>query len=102
MDEEFIPKVSGANIGISFFEGELEPVIVLTFHPVDGPPVNVAISPQDLESCMPAFIGAAIRARTVQELVTIYPEKREEMIKNIMFRWTGTIVGDEEDGTSQS
>jgi hypothetical protein len=99
MDDEFIPRVTGANIGISFFDGELEPVIILTFFPVDGPPVNLAISPQDLEGCIPPFMGGCIRARVIQEMVTIYPEKREEILKNIMFRWTGTIVEDESDGT---
>jgi hypothetical protein len=44
-------------------------------------------------------MGGCIRARVIQEMITIYPEKRDEIIKNIMFRWTGTIVEDESDGT---
>ena len=93
--EEFIAKVLGCNIAISFFEGELEPVIVLAFHRLDeGPDIQVAISPEHLEGVMPEFIGACIRARTVAEMTTTYPEKRDEIIQNLMFRWTGTIVED--------
>lgn len=80
----------------------MEPVIVLSWHPVDGEDLHVAITPEDLETCLPAFIGGCIRARVVQELVTIYPERRDELIKNIMFRWTGTIVEDGDDGGSST
>ena len=99
--EEFIPKVSGCNVGISFFEGELEPVVVLTFRPVEGEDISVALSAEDLEGMLPVVIGACIRTRTVTEMVTIYPEQREEIIQNLMFRWTGTLIMDEpplEDG----
>lgn len=96
--EEYIAKVIGANIGISFFEGEPDPVIVLTFHPVDGQDVAVAMTPDNLEGLMPQFIGACIRARTVVEMITTYPEKRDEIIQNLMFRWTGTIVEGDDNG----
>lgn len=96
--EQYIAKVAGANIGISFFEGEPDPVIVLTLHPVEGKDISVALTPDHLEGMMPQFIGACIRARTVVELITTYPEKRDEIIQNLMFRWTGTIVEDDEDG----
>ena len=96
--DDFIAKVMGANIGISFFEGEPDPVIVLTFHPVEGQDVSVAMTPDNLEGLMPQFIGACIRARTVVEMITTYPEKRDEIIQNLMFRWTGTIVEGDEGG----
>jgi hypothetical protein len=92
--DDFIAKVTGCLVGISFFEGELEPVIVLTWHPMEGDDISVAISPEHLEGMMPEFIGACIRARTVAEMTTTYPEKRDEIIQNLMFRWTGTIVED--------
>ena len=98
MSEDFIAKVTGCNIGISFFEGEPEPVIVLGWQPFEGEPIQVAISPEDLEAAMMPFLGACIRARVVQEMVTIYPEQREEIIKNIMFRWAGAIVEETENG----
>jgi hypothetical protein len=92
--DEYIAKVIGCNIGISFFEGELEPVIVLVLHPVEGQDIQVALAPDHLEGMLPEFIGACIRARVVAEMVTIYPEQRDEIIQNLMFRWTGTIVED--------
>jgi len=92
--DELIPKVFGCGLGISFFEGELEPVIVLSFHAVEGQDISVALSPEHLEGMLPEFIGACIRARTVAEMTTTYPEKRDEIIQNLMFRWTGTIVED--------
>jgi hypothetical protein len=92
--EDFIAKVVGCGIGISFFEGELEPVITISWQPIEGNPIQIAISPEHLEGMLPEFIGACIRARTVAEMTTTYPEKRDEIIQNLMFRWTGTIVED--------
>lgn len=98
MSDEFIAKITGCNISISFFEGEPEPVIVLTWHPLDSDDILMAISPENLEAMLPAITGAMIRARVVAEMTTIYPEKREEILQNIMFRWAGQIV-EEDDGS---
>ena len=99
-NDEFIAKVIGCTLGISFFEGEPDPMVIVTLHPVEGSDLSVALAPDHLEGLMPQFIGACIRARTVMEMVTTYPEKRDEILQNLMFRWTGTIVEGEDGGQS--
>jgi hypothetical protein len=94
-----VPLATGANFGISFFEGHRDPVVVLTF-PVQGTnPVQVGMTAEDLESILPIMVGAVIRSRVVTEMITTYPEQREEIVKNLMFRWTGTIVEEQENGS---
>ena len=94
-NDEFISRAEGCNVVITFFEGEPDPVLVLGWRIVEGPDIKVAFLPDDLEQMLPVIIGAVIRARTVMEVTTIYPERREEIVKNLMFRWGGLIVEDE-------
>lgn len=95
-NDDYIPRAAGCNVAISFFEGEPDPVLVLGWRTVDDKPdVQVAFLPDDLEQMLPVIIGAVIRARTVMEVTTIYPEQREEIVKNLMFRWAGVIVEEE-------
>jgi len=95
-DEEFIPVplATGANFGISVFEGHVDPVVVLAFPVEGGNPVQVAMFPDALESLVPLMVAACIRARVVNEMITTFPEQRDDILKNIMFRWTGTIEDD--------
>ena len=96
MDEEdiLVPLATGTNFGISVFEGHVDPVVVVSFMVENGDPVQVAMLPGDLESLVPLLVSACIRARVVNEMITTFPEQRGEILKNIVFRWTGTIEDD--------
>ena len=97
-DSEFVPKATGINIGITFFEETTDPIVVLTYSLATGGTIHVGMDGVDLESVIPIIVGAVVRARTITEMITLYPDKRDEIIRNIMFRWTGVIEGDEEGG----
>ena len=51
-----------------------------------------------LQGVIPEIIESVIRAKTVTEMFTIWPEQKDEIVKNLMFRWTGQVTGDETDG----
>lgn len=101
MSDDFIPRAMGASVTLAFFEGQLEPVIILNFHHTDEegnptPDSQIAIHGDDMEASMPTLIAGVVRARTMAEMLTMYPEKRDEIVANLMFRWTGEIVSDEQ------
>ena len=93
-EEEFevVPHATGAVIGITFFPETPDPVLVITFHVGDeeGAPstLRVGMSADELESMIPTMLGAVVRARVITEMTTVYPEKRDEILQNLLFRWT--------------
>jgi len=112
-DVAVIPRVLGVNIGISFFEESTDPVIVINavlsgdmlekqlahFGGVEGTcVVPLAFDPTALQGVIPEIIESVIRAKTVTEMFTIWPEQKDEIVKNLVFRWTGQVTGDETDG----
>ena len=112
-----IPRVVGMNLGISFFEETADPVLVLNaiipdhamgeqlaHHAgVEGQcVVPLAFTAGDLKALIPQIVEGVIRCQTVIEMLTTWPEKRDEIIKNQTFRWTGEVPEsqDEADGAA--
>ena len=108
-----IPRVVGLNLGISFFAESQDPVLVLNaILPVDAMDsqlahhggvegqcvVPLAFMADDLQGLLPEITEGVIRCRTVIEMITLYPDKRDEIIKNLMFRWTGNLPEGEDEG----
>jgi hypothetical protein len=111
----FIPRVIGANLGINFFAPDSDPVLVMNciiFEPetpeqeqlshfagVEGQRVvPLAFHPADLEHMIDQIIEGLIRVRVVIEMTTTWPDKRDEIIRNLLFRWAGHVSDDEGDG----
>lgn len=110
-----IPRVLGVNLGVNFFGESQDPVVVfnailpaevlgeqLAFH--GGVPdqcvVPLAFAPEDLQALVPQIVDSVIRSRSIMEMLTIWPDHRDEIIRNILFRWTGQITGEDGDGTT--
>jgi hypothetical protein len=108
-----IPRVLGMNLGISFFEETQDPVLVLNaVIPVDAIGeqlahhagvegqcvVPLAFTAQDLQDLIPQIIEGVIRCKTVIEMLTTWPEQRDEIIKNLTFRWTGGVPESQDEG----
>jgi hypothetical protein len=108
----FIPRVLGLTHGISIFEESQDPVVVvslllpndvdvenLVYRTSDGMAMvlPVAFTPSDLQMFVPEMIESVIRARTLTELLTTWPERRDEIIANVHFRWTGEVPPSEDD-----
>lgn len=93
--EVFVPVIQGMHMGVTFFEGSSEPLIVVQMgaNDADGEPMTFigAFNPFNLEALIPEIVEAVIRARTIMEMVTTWPEQREEILKNLAFRWTGHV-----------
>lgn len=94
---ELVPHAMAASIGITFFPESADPVIVLTYHLDDGGVLRIGMSADEMESMIPTQLGAIVRARVITEMITLYPEKRDEILQNILFRWTGEL-GEAGDG----
>ena len=105
-----VPHVAGLNIGIYFPGGD--PMLVLNavlpveaiemqlayLRPDGLVVVPLAIAAHELQKFIPEIIESVLRARTITEMITTWPENREEIMKNIAFRWTGQMVEDDGDG----
>ena len=93
--EVFVPVIQGVRMGVTFFGDAPEPVIVMQMSAkdADGEPMTFigAFHPVNLEALIPEIVEAVIRARTIMEMVTTWPEQREEILKNLAFRWTGHV-----------
>lgn len=108
-----IPAVLGVNIGINFFAESQDPVLVLNciiVEPEEDQPLShfagvegqrvvpLAFTPTELKALIPQIIEGVIRASTVVEMLTTWPEQRDEIIRNLLFRWAGHVSEDDEDG----
>ena len=94
----FATPVHGAGVGITVFDVTADPVIVLTYHLEGEVTIHLSMTADELEATIPPIIGAVIRARVLTEMITLYPERRDEIIQNILFRWTDGEMG-ESDGS---
>lgn len=106
----FIPRVLGVHLGINFFDESQDPVIIFNAmlpadmdgelaHATESPDVVVlplAFTPGDLQALIPQIVESVIRSRTIMEMLTTWPEHREEILQNLVFRWTGQL--EKEDG----
>lgn len=104
-EEVFVPLIDGVRMGVSFFEEAPEPMIVISFvgHDADGDVTTSygAFAPQHLQGLIPEIVDAVIRAQTIMEMVTTWPEQREEILKNLAFRWTGSFDTSEDEGNGE-
>jgi hypothetical protein len=60
--------------------------------------VPLAFIPDQLQQLIPAVIEGVLRARTVQEMVTTWPDQRDSIMENLLFRWTTTLDPEEQGG----
>jgi hypothetical protein len=108
-----IPRVLGVNLNINFFGEMKDPALVmniiisddflgdvLAHHAgVEGQAViPLAFIPDQLQQLIPAVIEGVLRARTVQEMVTTWPDQRDSIMENLLFRWTTTLDPVEQGG----
>jgi hypothetical protein len=115
-----IPRVLGVNLNINFFGEMKDPALVmnliisddfmgdaLAHHAgLEGQMViPVAFLPEQLQQLVPPIIEAVLRARTIQEMITTWPEQRAEIMENLLFRWATTLEdverGDDGDQTEE-
>lgn len=101
-----IPGVQAVNLNINFFGETQDPILVmncivsddflgqlLAHHAgVEGQAViPLAFAPADLQQLIPQIIEGTVRARTIHEMVTTWPEQRDQIVENLFFRWTATL-----------
>lgn len=112
-----IPRVLGVNMAISFFDETQDPVLVLNcilqedaltsqlahHGGVEGQcVVPLAFAPEHLKDLVGQIVEGTIRANVLREMVTIWPEQRDEIIQNLLFRWTATLEPGQDGGDGES
>ena len=97
-DEVIVPQVIGVHFGVSFAGETPEPVVVVALRLADNQVHHYGFVPPDLQGIIPEMVESVIRAKTIMEMITTWPDQREEIIKNLAFRWTGAVAPMEDDG----
>jgi hypothetical protein len=74
-----------------------EPLIKLTFMG-DGEAVAIVLAMDEVAVMMSIVGESMMRAAVIREMTTIFPEQRDTIMANLLFRWSGG--GGLEDGSA--
>lgn len=83
----------GLNIGIALNEID-EPVVSLLFQvPDEEDAIEMVLGMDDLVSCIGSAQEALMRASVLREMLTMFPDQKDQILANVLFRWKGSIDG---------
>lgn len=90
-------RVTGVNIAINLDEAD-DPYLLWQLHEEDGETIEAMFSADEVMGMFPYIIESLVRTRTLVEMMTLWPDRRKEIVQNALFRWAG-VIEDGDDGT---
>jgi hypothetical protein len=68
-----------------------EPLITLVI-PVEAvEPLEILFSEAEVDAAVGLILEGRVRAAVLREMLTMFPEQRDAILANVVFRWTGEV-----------
>ena len=83
----------GLSISIALNEID-EPVVSMLFQvPDDEDVIEMVFDMQEIGAALGLSQEGMIRGNVLREMLTMFPDDKDKILANVMFRWTGMIDG---------
>ena len=87
-------------IGVSLTLGLNEvndPLVSLVFQvantPEDEDTIEMVLNESETAAVLALVQEGLVRSQVMREMITMFPDKMDEIVATLMFRWTGSIDG---------
>lgn len=68
-----------------------EPLLGLVFMGEDLEVTEIVLTEMEAHAVLVVIDEAQHRAAVLREMITMFPEQRDSILENLMFRWTGGV-----------